>query len=128
MLQINFEIGNLYSVHLSVVLPGEHPGLPVFTGIPYRDALDGLLTELFSCLYKGKRVKKTVAFPFQVSYKVHASEDVPLARIKGCILRKSIRVSQKVPGFMSGTFFIDPGAVPGRQTQNKELVKWQREQ
>ncbi len=93
-----------------------------------RERIPACRTGSFSCLYKGKRVKKTVAFPFQVSYKVHASEDVPLARIKVCILRKSIRVSQKVPGFMSGTFFIDPGAVPGRQTQNKELVKWQREQ
>ena len=52
-----------------------------------------------------KRRKKTVAFPHQVSYKVNASEDVPLAWIKVCILRKSTRVSQKVPGFMSGPFF-----------------------
>jgi len=76
-----------------------------------------------------KRLKKTVAFPCQVSYNGLASEDVPLARIKVCILRISIRVSQKVPGFMSGSFFlVDPVGTSRRQTQNKELVKWQKEQ
>ena len=76
-----------------------------------------------------KRLKKTVAFPCQVSYNGLASEDVPLARIKVCILRISIRVSQKVPGFMSGSFFlVYPVGASRRQTQNKELVKWQKEQ
>ena len=75
----------------------------------------------------GQKLKKTVAFPLQVSYNGLASEDVPLAWIKVCILRKSTRVSQKVPGFMSGTFLLeDPVQLPGYEHRTRSWLNGRR--
>jgi len=78
------------------------------TSITFFLSFKGCLYETVIRRKSVKKAKKTVDFPCQASYKGLASEDVPLARIKVCILRKSTRVSPKVPGFMSGTFFMDP--------------------
>lgn len=76
-----------------------------------------------------KRSKKSVAFPFHVSYKVSASEDVPLAGIKVCIYSDKHQGIKTGPRLYVRDLFRRPGALcEGMQTQNKELFKWQKEQ
>ena len=94
---------------------------------PGRGGFPGIFRPImFVHLSTGQMNKKTVAFPFQVSYNGLASEDVPLARIKVCILRKSTRVSRQVPGFMSGTFFMGPVHFPGCEHRTRSWLNGRR--